>query len=112
VPLQDWAMTNINNKPPLVCKTRSLREVDLKSTVSDNRLTLLLSDISLNHFVDDIARANGKIAPGPKIPIPELLFQMWKLGQQHRRAYSLQPLHDFAGVLCHAIGSEHMDMTA
>jgi hypothetical protein len=43
----------------LVCKRRGLREVDLKSTVIDNRLPVVFFDILLDHFVGDISRVDG-----------------------------------------------------
>jgi len=43
---------------------------------------------------------------------PELLFQLWEFGQQHARAYALQPLHDLADILSRVIRNEDMDMIA
>jgi len=82
----------------------------LKSTVIDNGLPLLFFDILLDHLVGDITGADGKISACPKMFAPEVLFQMWKFGQQHARAYSFQPLHDLADVLRRMIRNEHMRM--
>jgi hypothetical protein len=84
----------------------------LKSTVINNRLSFLFFDILLDHFVGDITRADGKIPTSPKVFAPDLLFQMWKFGQQHARAYSVHPLRDLADILGRVIGNDHMDMIA
>ena len=65
--------------PTLAYKARGYSGVDCKSTIFDDRFSLLRLDILLNHLIGNITGAYSQVTSGPEMPPPELLLQVCKL---------------------------------
>ena len=52
--------------------------VDLKSTIVNNGLALLIFNILLYHFIGNIAGADSKITASPKVSAPKMFSEVSK----------------------------------
>ena len=104
-------MTKVN-WTTLVWKTRGSKAVDLKSTVVNYGLALLILNVLLDHFIGDVTWADSQIAPSPKMTAPKLFAQMRKLWKQDTWADTFQPLHDLTDIVRRTVPYEHVYMVA
>lgn len=75
-------------------------------------LTFLLVNVGLHHLVRQIPRADGKIAPCPKVAPPKHPFQMCELLKEYAGADPFEPLHDHAYVNVRSVRHQHLDVVA
>jgi hypothetical protein len=84
----------------------------LKSTMIDHRLTFLLLDMVLNHFISDICGGDGKLTSCPSMPSSKPFSKVCKVLKQNSLSYALPALHNHAYISCLATANENVDMPA
>ena len=75
-----------------------------------NGFSFLFGNVLLHHLICDRPGADSQVPPGPNMPTPQMLAQMWELLKKHPRARTFQPLHHFADVLMGMVGNENVNM--